>query len=98
MPDPTDSDERWQLAARSNVCGPHSIAPRHPSTDPRGLTMLDINNLPPTISVPEAAELLGVGRDLGYQMAADGTLPVLRLGTRLRVASAAIRRMLEVTE
>ena len=38
-----------------------------------------------TVSVPEAAQLLGVGRDAGYRAASSGQLPVLRIGRSLRV-------------
>jgi excisionase family DNA binding protein len=39
-----------------------------------------------TVSVEEAATILGVSRSFGYQLARDGTLPgVFQLGTRYRV-------------
>jgi excisionase family DNA binding protein len=42
-----------------------------------------------TLSVPEAAQLLGIGRTLAYQLAATNRLPVpvLRLGARRLVVS-----------
>ena len=50
-----------------------------------------------TISVEEAAQLLGIGRTLAYDLARRGTLPgVLRLGEkRLRVSRSALRRYLQ---
>ena len=36
-----------------------------------------------TISVPEAGQILGIGRDAAYGAAARGELPVLRLGRTL---------------
>ena len=39
----------------------------------------------PTITVERAGQLLGVGRALAYRLAASGDLPVIRLGSRLRV-------------
>ncbi len=45
-----------------------------------------------TLNVPEAAELLGVGRNLAYEIVArDGELagvPVLRVGRRLLIPQA----------
>ena len=51
-----------------------------------------------TITVPEAARILGISRGLAYQMARDGTLPVLRFGRRLVVPWAAIERLLQETD
>ncbi|WP_305779507.1 excisionase family DNA-binding protein [Nocardia nova] len=49
-----------------------------------------------TISITRAAEILGVSRGLGYQMARDGRLPVIELGPRrMRVKSAGLLAMLE---
>jgi excisionase family DNA binding protein len=50
---------------------------------------------PTTISVEEAAERLGIGRGLAYDLARSGKLPVLRLGRRLRVPLGALQRMLD---
>ena len=36
-----------------------------------------------TLTVTEAAELLGISRALAYELAARGELPVLRLGRRI---------------
>jgi excisionase family DNA binding protein len=38
-----------------------------------------------TLTVPEAAELLGISRGSGYQAARTGELPTLRIGGRLLV-------------
>ena len=51
---------------------------------------------PATITITEAAALLGIGRNQAYQAAARGELPVLRLGRRLLVPTAPLRRMLGV--
>jgi excisionase family DNA binding protein len=48
----------------------------------------------PTISVPEAARLLGVGRNAAYEAVARGQIPVIRIGRMLRVPKAALKRML----
>ena len=48
------------------------------------------------ISVPEAAKLLGVSRNTGYEMARLGQLPTIRCGQRrLLVPKAAFIKMLE---
>jgi excisionase family DNA binding protein len=48
----------------------------------------------PTISVTEAARLLGVGRTCAYEAAARGQIPTVRIGRMLRVPKAALKRML----
>ena len=48
-----------------------------------------------TLTVKEAAQLLGISRGLAYELARSGQLPVLRLGKRLLVARRALEKMLE---
>jgi excisionase family DNA binding protein len=50
----------------------------------------------PTLDVCEAAALLGIGKSAAYMAAHSGDLPVIRIGRRLRVPTAAILRMLQV--
>jgi excisionase family DNA binding protein len=50
-------------------------------------------NEPLTMTVEEAAELLGVSRGLAYEAARRGELPTIRLGRRLLVPTA---RLLEL--
>jgi excisionase family DNA binding protein len=47
-----------------------------------------------TLTVEEAAALLGIGRNSAYQAVASGQLPVLRIGRRLLVPRAALERLL----
>jgi len=47
-----------------------------------------------TLSVPEAARLLGIGRGLAYELVRQGKLPALRLGRRLLVPRVALMRLL----
>ncbi len=47
-----------------------------------------------TVSVPEAGTLLGVGRDAAYRAAANGEIPVLRIGRTLRVPVPALLALL----
>jgi excisionase family DNA binding protein len=49
-----------------------------------------------TISVPEAGKKLGIGRNAAYEAAHRGEIPVIRLGKRLVVPTAAFEKMLAV--
>ena len=51
-----------------------------------------------TCSVPEAGQLLGIGRDAAYAAAARGEIPTLSLGRTLRVPVAKLLQMLGVTK
>lgn len=48
-----------------------------------------------TYTVDEASALLGISRNSGYQRAADGQLPTIRLGRRLLVPKSALDRLLQ---
>ncbi|MDP8929738.1 MAG: helix-turn-helix domain-containing protein [Actinomycetota bacterium] len=48
-----------------------------------------------TLTVAEAAELLGVGRSSAYEAARRGDIPTLRVGRRLVVPVPALLRLLE---
>ena len=49
----------------------------------------------PTLSVEQAAVVLGLGRSSAYEMARLGTLPTIRLSPRrVRVPTAALRSVL----
>jgi excisionase family DNA binding protein len=50
---------------------------------------------PLTLSVPEAAKLLGVSRDLVYDLVAQGELPALRLGRRIVLPRRALEELVE---
>jgi excisionase family DNA binding protein len=47
-----------------------------------------------TITVPEAAKILGIGRDQAYAAAHSGQLPVIRIGKRVLVSLPALEKML----
>jgi hypothetical protein len=60
-------------------------------------------NAGPTVSIPEAAKVLGISRGLGYALAGRGDLAaagvrVLRLGARWRVPTADLRRAVGVEQ
>jgi excisionase family DNA binding protein len=48
-----------------------------------------------TMSVEEAAAMLGVGRDAGYEGVRRGQIPALRVGRAWRVPRAALMKKLE---
>lgn len=48
-----------------------------------------------TISVEQAGELLGIGRDAAYQAVRAGTIPALRIGRYWRVPRSALLRMID---
>ena len=50
-----------------------------------------------TVTVPEAARMLGISRGLAYEMAREGTIPTLRFGRRMVIPLVAIERMLQET-
>lgn len=50
----------------------------------------------PTISVDEAAVLLGVGRRLAYQAVEVGEIEVVRIGRRIRVLTRPLLERLQI--
>ncbi len=50
----------------------------------------------PTMTVAETCEVLRISRDSAYRAAREGDLPVIRLGRRMLVPTAALRRMLGI--
>jgi excisionase family DNA binding protein len=51
-----------------------------------------------TISVEDAARLLGISRGLAYEAARRGELPVIRLGRRLLVPRSQLLQLVETSE
>jgi excisionase family DNA binding protein len=50
----------------------------------------------PTMTVEQAAELLGLGRSSAYEAVRRGELPALRFGRALRVPTARLRVLLGI--
>jgi excisionase family DNA binding protein len=50
-----------------------------------------------TYTIPEAARVLGIGRDLCYQLAHSGELRTLKMGRRILVPKTAVTELLEGT-
>jgi predicted DNA-binding transcriptional regulator AlpA len=51
--------------------------------------------LPLLLSVPKAAELLGISRAAAYRHASAGDLPCKRLGRRLYIITARLREFID---
>jgi excisionase family DNA binding protein len=47
------------------------------------------------LRVPEAAELLGLGRAKAYQLVQSGELPSIKIGRSVRIPVAALRAWVE---
>lgn len=50
---------------------------------------------PLTLTVPQAAQQLGIGRNSAYEAIRRGELPVLKIGKRILVPRQAVAKMLE---
>lgn len=48
-----------------------------------------------TLTVEETAKLLGIGRQLAYERAKTGEIPVIKIGRRLVVPRRALEKLLE---
>jgi excisionase family DNA binding protein len=57
--------------------------------------MIDIATLPALISVPKAAELVGLSRATAYRFAQTGELPTRRLGGRVYVVTARLQSFID---
>lgn len=66
------------------------------TTDPQRTAQADpFTGLPLLISVPKAAELLGISRAAAYRHANAGDLPCKRLGRRLYVITARLHELID---
>ena len=50
------------------------------------------------LTVPETARLLRIGRNLTYQLVAEGEIPSVRLGRLIRVPRSALTQRFGVTD
>ena len=48
-----------------------------------------------TLSIEEAAKVLGIGRNLCYERVKTGEIPVIKIGRRLLVPKKALEKLLE---
>jgi excisionase family DNA binding protein len=54
----------------------------------------DLTAMPATMTIPEAARLLGISRSAAYRAVARGEIPTIRIGRRLLVPTAKLYAML----
>jgi hypothetical protein len=59
------------------------------------LLITEVRMEPKTISVPQAGEWLGLGRNAAYEAARRGDIPTIKIGRLLRVPVVALERKLE---
>ena len=52
----------------------------------------------PTQTVPDACRVLGISRTSGYKGVAAGQIPSIRVGGRVVIPTAALRRLLELDD
>lgn len=59
----------------------------------------DLHQLPVVVDLVTAAAVLGIGRTTAYELVRTGRwpTPVLRLGSRIRVPTAALRELLRLS-
>jgi len=48
-----------------------------------------------TLTIDEAAKVLGIGRNKAYEAAGKGQIPTIRIGKRILVLREPLKRMLE---
>lgn len=48
-----------------------------------------------TVTIPEAAKILGIGRALAYTAASTGDLPTVRIGRRILVPVSRLNTLLD---
>lgn len=58
------------------------------------ITPATVENLPLTLTVEEAAEILRIGKNSAYAAVADGSLPSLRIGRVIRIPRDALAAVL----
>ena len=61
----------------------------------RGLTRPAAIDRRLCITVPEAAEMLGISRNFAYELVRERKLPSIRFGKRLLIPRVALEKMLE---
>ncbi len=57
---------------------------------------MTLDDLPPTITVEHAGEILGISRRSAYRAANRGEIPTFRIGRRLLVPSAKLLALLGI--
>jgi excisionase family DNA binding protein len=69
---------------------PHHRRPRRPKSRPALPRPEDV----PTLTVEQAAAVLGIGKSSAYAAVNRGEIPAIRLGHRVLIPTAALHRLL----
>ena len=62
--------------------------------DGSGAGLRTVEELPLLLTVEEAASVLRIGRNTAYIAVADGSLPSIRVGSRIRIPRAALAELM----
>jgi excisionase family DNA binding protein len=66
----------------------------HVEATSRQEDVMKLDDLPPTLTIEQAGQLLGISRRSAYRAAATGQIPTLRLGRRLLVPTPRLLQLL----
>jgi hypothetical protein len=101
-----DRDRRWRSPADETADDPEELEEEEfpepelceSAEEFRAPAIRDAGALPPTVSIVEAGEWLGIGRTVAYELARDGVFPVrtIRVGNQRRVITAELLAMLGI--
>jgi hypothetical protein len=101
-----DRDHRWRSPADETADDPEELEEEEfpeselceSAEEFRAPAIRDAAALPPTVSIVEAGEWLGIGRTIAYELARDGAFPVrtIRVGNKRRVITAELLAMLGI--
>jgi excisionase family DNA binding protein len=69
-------------------------APRAGDAEGMNGVQAALKNLPPTLSVEQASQLVGISKRSAYRAAATGELPTFKVGRRLLVPTARLLDLL----
>jgi excisionase family DNA binding protein len=81
---------RHTIAVHALGSAPSPLSSNHA----RGVEMESNERL--TVTVPEAATILGISRSFAYELIGRGELPVVRFGRRVVVPRRALETLLDV--
>lgn len=62
------------------------------------MDQLTLDGLPDVLTIPEAAEVLRLGRNTAYDLARMGRIPTVRMGRRLLVPKFRLLKLLQDAE
>jgi excisionase family DNA binding protein len=80
--------------SRAVVSRVGAVAPSEDRTSVEVIGLRELQGLPPTLTVEEAARLCRIGRNAAYEAVASGHLPGMRIGRRWVVPTMRLLRLL----